>query len=132
MIVAVDFDGVIFDKRSASVIAGAKESIEAMKKAGNEILIFTSRPDYDRGNIQAILEANGIPFDRIQGGKPMYDLLIDDLAVQFTSWSDLEEVIPVKKWVTKKLGVIFCRHDWGKPAPGVRECVKCGRIESWE
>lgn len=132
MRVAIDFDGVIFDKRSASLIPGAKEALTDIKKAGNEILIFTSRPDYDRGVIQAILEAHEVPFDQIQGGKPFYDMFIDDLAVRFTSWKDLEEVIPVKKWVTKTLGAIFCFHEWGHPAPGVRECVKCGKVQVWE
>ena len=132
MRVAVDFDGVIYDKTSGTIIPGADKALQDIKKAGNEILIFTSRPDYARGDIKAILEAHNVPYDQIQGGKPFYDLFIDDRALHFTDWLDLKEVIPVKKWVTKKIGVFFCRHEWGNPAPGVRECVKCGRIESWE
>lgn len=85
MIVAVDFDGVIFDKRKGEMLPGAVEGMKKLSK-GNELYIFTSRPDYERGVIKSILDSHDVPYERIQCGKPQYDTLIDDHAQEFLGW----------------------------------------------
>lgn len=86
MRIAIDFDGVIFDKPSGKVIDGAKEKIAKWVQQGHEVSIFTNRPDYDYSTIKAVMDSNGIPFHRLICGKPSYDLFIDDRAVQFEGW----------------------------------------------
>lgn len=74
------------DRATEQMMPGAKTVINGYKDAGNEILIFTSRPDYDRWEIERWLNRKGIPFDDIQCGKPYFNVLIDDHAEYFDGW----------------------------------------------
>jgi len=86
MRVAIDFDDTLMDKASGEMIEGADTALHGLKHQGHEILIFTTRPDYDRGMIKGWLEAHDVPFDSIQCGKPSYHVLIDDRAKEFIGW----------------------------------------------
>jgi len=84
--IAVDFDGVIFDKAKGTLMPGCVRALRKMAEGKNEITVFTNRPDYDYSTVKAILDANYIPYDRIICGKPSYDLFIDDRVARFEGW----------------------------------------------
>ena len=85
MRVAIDFDGVIFNKTTSRIIDGCVKKIRDLHD-DHEITIFTNRPDYDYSTVKQILDSNFIPFDRLICGKPSYDLFIDDRAAKFIGW----------------------------------------------
>lgn len=66
-------------------MTGAVDAINKLSE-DNEITIFTNRPDYQYPDVEAMLLAWEINYDRIICGKPSYDLFIDDKAQKFESW----------------------------------------------
>jgi len=87
--IAVDFDGVIFDKKTGKIIDGCVEKMNEWFSDGHEVTIFTNRPDYDYSTVKGLLDAHDIHYDRIICGKPSYDLFIDDHATKFNNWDEL-------------------------------------------
>jgi len=81
--IAVDFDGTLWDRHGSDhkVIEPVAERVRAAHRLGDEIIIWTSRPDYTTPEIRAILDANDIPYDFVLGGKLFYDELWDDKAI---------------------------------------------------
>jgi capsule biosynthesis phosphatase len=83
-------------------VPGAVEKIRELKDAGHRIIIYTARHmKTTGGNVGAAvarkglvtlewLERHGIPYDEIHFGKPHAHLYIDDNALRFTSWDDID------------------------------------------
>lgn len=86
MRIAVDFDQTLWDRHRGGIIEGAADAMRRLKDDGHELIIWTARPDYTTFEIGKLLEAEGVPFDFILGGKLHYDVLIDDKARQFDGW----------------------------------------------
>ncbi len=86
MRIAIDFDEVILDK-NGKILDGAIITINHWHAHGHQITIFTTKPDWERPTIIAVLGLAKIPFDRVICGKPSYDLFIDDKAVKFEGWN---------------------------------------------
>lgn len=84
--VAIDFDDTIMDARTERPVRGAKDAIRAMKDGGCFITVFTNRLDQRWTWVRDWMDRNGIPFDRIQCGKPFYEVFIDDKAAKFEGW----------------------------------------------
>ena len=108
MRICIDLDGVICEIRGKdksyadiALIPGTKEKIGSLKKAGHYIIIYTARHNMTcNGNIGLILARQGlttlqwleqhrIPYDEIHFGKPYADVYIDDNAIRFTTWDDI-------------------------------------------
>ncbi len=110
-VVAIDFDGTLFEydgwKNSAHYgepIDGAKEAVEKLRDRGFKIMIFTTR-----GNVEGVkeaLEKYDIPYDYINENphappeadisdvKPPANYYIDDRAVHFTGdWNEVMKEI---------------------------------------
>lgn len=84
--IAIDFDDTIFDTKNRIPMKGAVKAINKLYNEGNQITVFTTRPDYFSPDIEAMMRAWGIKFHRVICGKPTYDLLIDDKAQKFIKW----------------------------------------------
>lgn len=52
-----------------------------MKLNGHRILIYTARHDFFETETRQWLKRNGIPYDTLTFGKPYFNVLIDDRAV---------------------------------------------------
>lgn len=98
MMWAIDFDRVVHDadnpvqgRRMGPPIEGAKDALKDIRNAGNEIIIFTvwGGTDQGRDTIKKWMQYYEIPFDSITNVKPNADIFIDDRAVRFIDWKDL-------------------------------------------
>ena len=88
MRIAIDFDDTIFNKKTRAPMENAVDAINKLAR-DNEITIFTNRPDYQYPDVEAMMIAWGIRYDRIICGKPSYDLFIDDKAERFIGWDKI-------------------------------------------
>jgi hypothetical protein len=109
VIIAVDFDGTVVDHRYPKIgelKEGAKEALQAFRKAGHKIAIWTCRMGQEEKDVRAFLVANEIPFDTVNapimgadlGTRKIYaDVYIDDKGIRFEdNWNDLRRIITGK------------------------------------
>jgi hypothetical protein len=97
VILAIDFDGVIHDYKHPVLgrtmgmpLEGARTALEAFKAAGHTIVVFTVRDG--EPYVHDWMHYYGIPYDSITRIKGDFDLIIDDRAVNFTSWEDFNAI----------------------------------------
>lgn len=113
--VAIDFDGTLCDHEYPAIgkiKPGAREALEAIRKSGYRIIIWSCRTcnwatdvfgvdenssTLERKHVQAMiawLKDNQIPYDEIDDGtkgKPMADIYIDDKAIRFRdNWDEIK------------------------------------------
>jgi uncharacterized HAD superfamily protein len=95
-VLAIDIDGTIcteertFDRPLAVPLPGAVQALKKLKRNGNTIILWTGRGWEQYRVTKAWLDRHGFPYDQILMGKPVVNLIIDDRARQFQSWSQLE------------------------------------------
>lgn len=109
-VILVDFDATLFPwgplmNWDATPLPGAKEAVQAIKRAGFSISIFTSRmsqrwlehsendENEQREYVTTMLTSNNIPFDEVIGEKIPAMAYIDDKAIEFTgdNWGQIQE-----------------------------------------
>ena len=94
--IAIDLDGTIcteertFDKSLAEPLPGSIEKLQKLHKEGHTIIIWTARGWDQFRMTEHWLQKYSIPFDALLMGKPIVDLWIDDRAIKFQGWEDLE------------------------------------------
>lgn len=103
--IGIDFDGTICKKQHfgdgkiyQEPNEHAKRTIDRLKESGYSIVVFTVRlHEKFGGDIQAKkdeiarwLNKYEIPFDEITNCKPEAIAYIDDRAIRFTNWQDIE------------------------------------------
>jgi hypothetical protein len=110
MRVCVDLDDTICESNYplfGKLLAGAKESIAAIKQAGHYITILSCRTGEElvpnalarkkqKYNIIEFLQKNDIPFDEVYEGigKPIADAYIDNNGIEFKdNWDEIAERI---------------------------------------
>lgn len=88
LMIAIDFDGVIFDK--GQPVSQAIDSIRWLDDQGYEITIFTSRAISESGYefVEEWLDEHDIPYVQITATKINADYYIDDKAIHFITWHD--------------------------------------------
>ncbi len=117
MRICIDLDGVISKLKKENEnyselepVENAKLMINELKKRGHYIIIYTARHMKTcEGNIGLInsriakitldwLKAHGIEYDEIYFGKPFADLYLDDNAIRFNSWNEIDvENLPISR-----------------------------------
>lgn len=107
--ICIDIDGVIAAfKRPGETYAdvdplpGAVQRVRSLKQAGHRIILYSARHMKTcDGNVGMVLarvgtvtlewlNKHGIPYDEIHFGKPWADVYIDDNAVRFRSWDEID------------------------------------------
>ncbi|MDO8611182.1 MAG: HAD hydrolase family protein [bacterium] len=106
--IGIDLDGTICENKTSGQSykdvlpkSGASDFIQALKKRGCEIIIYTARNtetcNHNIGKINARqmkiicdwLDYWGIPYDEIWI-KPNCEVFIDDKAIKFESWNKIK------------------------------------------
>lgn len=109
MRICIDLDGVICqlrgpDESYAEVrpVEGAAERIRSLRSSGHYVIIQTARHMKTcDGNVAQViarqglvtlqwLERHGIEYDELLFGKPHADVYLDDNALRFESWDDID------------------------------------------
>lgn len=109
MVIAIDFDGTVVDHefpRIGKLKPGAREALQAFRKAGHKIIIWTCRHGQHEKDVRVFLTENDIPFDTINnpimgadlGTRKVYaDLYIDDKGLRFEdNWDEMRRFITGK------------------------------------
>lgn len=108
-VICIDLDGVIacFKEGNQTYedvqpIPGAVEKLRGLKAHGHRIILYTARHMKTcEGNVGLIVARIGqitlewlrrheIPYDEIHFGKPWADVYIDDNAMRFRHWDEIE------------------------------------------
>jgi capsule biosynthesis phosphatase len=108
--IVIDLDGTICPIKGPTEsygdllpLPGAAERIRQLRASGHYIIIQTARNMATRGsNVGAVmkhvgkvtldwLERHGIEYDELYFGKPNADVYVDDRALRFTSWAELDD-----------------------------------------
>jgi hypothetical protein len=98
-IVGIDVDGTIAPfthYRFCEWDDPDPEVVDAIRRKwmdGAEILIFSARCDAERGAFVKYCEKHEIPWHRIQFGKPVFDVLLDDRATAFQIGLKSREIV---------------------------------------
>src|SRR5258708_970132 len=97
MILAIDFDRTIHDidnpiegMKMGKPMPGAEEALEAIKDAGHQIIIHTTRAKTEKSTevVQEWLDYWDLPYSDITAVKPNADYYIDDRGLRHTTWLD--------------------------------------------
>lgn len=117
MRICIDLDGVISklkqvneDYSNLEPVDDAIQTLKKLKQDGHYLIIYTARHMKTcNGNVGLVnakiakktldwLERHNIEFDEIHFNKPFADLYIDDNAIRFTKWSDMDlDGLPVSR-----------------------------------
>lgn len=93
----IDLDGTIcseektFSRSMAKPLPGAKKTLSKLKEQGHIIIIYSARSWNEYEITIKWLNDNQIPYDQVILGKPIGDYWIDDRAINFKSWSNIDK-----------------------------------------
>ena len=93
----IDLDGTIcseekqFSRALAKPLPGSAPFIQKLKQQGHTVIIYSARTWAEYEMTVEWLNSNLIPFDQLILGKPIGDYWIDDRAIKFESWDDIEK-----------------------------------------
>jgi len=109
MRICIDIDGTIAELRKkgegyseVSPKEGAVETLKKLNEEGHYIILYTARNmETFLGNLGKINAVQGpilyewlrkyeIPYDEVYFGKPSADVYIDDKAIKFETWKNLQ------------------------------------------
>jgi hypothetical protein len=96
MKIAIDFDGVICNRKGIPTMEGlgapkkgAKDAINLLINNGHKVWILTSNPDLNK--VTSWLHQYEFPELRITNIKEPAHVYIDDRAIRFTNWQDIRK-----------------------------------------
>jgi len=93
-IIIIDIDGTIcdevptFQKSMAKAKPNAVKNINKLYKY-NTIVLYTARSWAEYKMTESWLKTNKIKYNLLICGKPIYDIWIDDRAIQFENWDKI-------------------------------------------
>ena len=93
----IDLDGTIcteektFSRSMAKPIKGAKKAIDSLKENGHTVIIYSARTWNEYEMTVNWLKTNKIQYDQLILGKPIGDIWIDDRALKFSNWDEMEK-----------------------------------------
>ncbi|MBN8703421.1 MAG: HAD hydrolase family protein [Bacteroidetes bacterium] len=99
----IDLDGTIcteektYSRALAKIKPGAKKYIDKLYSQGHTIIIYSARTWMEYEMTADWLAKNGIKYHQLILGKPIGDYWIDDRAIAFESWEQVEKKISAKK-----------------------------------
>lgn len=103
MQIVIDLDGTIcseektYSRSMAKPLEDAVESINDLYDKGNTIIIYSARSWQEYEMTEHWLETHNIRHNQLVMGKPIGDLWIDDRAIAFDKWSNVNKKISEKK-----------------------------------
>ena len=99
MQIIIDLDGTIcteentYSRSLAKPISGAVESINKLYDEGHTIIIYSARTWMEYEMTSIWLKTNNVKYHQLVMGKPIGDVWIDDRAIQFNNWDDINKIL---------------------------------------
>ena len=93
----IDLDGTICtetnykSRNKSKLIKGAKTSINNLYKKKNFIIIYSARGWNEFDSTSKWLKKNKIKYHQLILGKPIGDIWIDDRAIKFDNWENINK-----------------------------------------
>jgi len=103
MQIIIDMDGTIcteektYSRSLAKVKEGAAKSINTLYEQGHTIIIYSARTWMEYEMTAHWLKANNIKYHQLILGKPIGDVWIDDRALTFDNWENIEKQLQIKQ-----------------------------------
>jgi hydroxymethylpyrimidine pyrophosphatase-like HAD family hydrolase len=103
MQIIIDLDGTIcteektFSRSLAVPLDGAIETINKLYDSGNTIIIYSARTWMEFEMTANWLNKFQIKYHQLVLGKPIGDLWIDDRAINFNGWKNVQELVNKKE-----------------------------------
>ena len=102
MQIIIDIDGTIcteertYSRSLAIPLKDAVFSVNALYDKGHTIIFYTARTWMEFEMTTDWLEKNGFKYHQLVMGKPIGDIWIDDRALAFTNWEEINLVLNEK------------------------------------
>lgn len=102
MQIIIDIDGTIcteertYSRSLAKPLKDAVFSVNALYDKGHTIIFYTARTWMEFEMTTDWLEKNGFKYHQLVMGKPIGDIWIDDRALPFTNWEEINLVLNEK------------------------------------
>lgn len=99
MQIIIDLDGTIcteektYSRSLAKPLEGAVENINKLYETGNIIIIYSARTWMEFEMTTDWLNKYGIKYHQLVLGKPIGDVWIDDRAINFNGWKNVETIL---------------------------------------
>lgn len=97
--IVIDIDNTIceekttFERCLAKPIHGSISTINQLFDSGHQIIFYTARGWAEYNMTKDWLDKHGFKYHILMCGKPIYDIWIDDRAIQFTSWNKINDIL---------------------------------------
>ncbi|MDE5421908.1 HAD family hydrolase [Ancylomarina sp. DW003] len=95
MQIIIDIDGTIcteertYSRSLAKPLENAQKSVNSLYDEGHTIIFYTARTWMEFEMTTDWLKRNGFKYHQLMMGKPIGDVWIDDRALQFTNWNEV-------------------------------------------
>lgn len=95
----IDVDGTVLTQQKpgeyekCAPLPGAAAFVSKLFDAGHQVVFYTSRNFKYMRQTHEQLRAFGFKYHHLELGKPHGDVIIDDRAIKFTSWTDVGKTI---------------------------------------
>ncbi|WP_421945854.1 hypothetical protein [Pedobacter sp.] len=99
----IDLDGTIcteertYSRAMAKPLPNAVDSINKLYEEGNTIIIYSARTWMEYEMTIDWLTKNDVKFHQLILGKPIGDVWIDDRAIGFDGWDNVNRILENKK-----------------------------------
>ncbi len=107
MQIVIDVDGTIcteektYSRSMAKVIKDAVESVNNLYDDGHTIILYSARSWQEYEMTEDWLKRHNFRYHQLVMGKPIGEVWIDDRAVRFTTWSEVNRELRNKKIINK-------------------------------
>lgn len=98
----IDIDGTVLTQQKpgeyekAVPLEGAIEAVNALYDAGHQVVFYTSRNFKHLQQTYESLRGFGFRFHHVSFGKPHGDIIVDDRALGFRTWTEMVRAIETR------------------------------------
>ena len=103
MQIIIDIDGTIcteektYSRSMAKPLISAVESVNSIYDKGHTVILYSARAWVEFEMTTDWLKRNGFKYHQLILGKPIGDVWIDDRAISFNGWDNVNKILEKKE-----------------------------------